>query len=65
MDMNLLTIKNMTKTTDNFIYRPSSKIGKEHITIYGCGKFQEEQLHLNKVEAALLVIELLTFLNKK
>jgi hypothetical protein len=53
------------KTTDNFIYRPSSKIGKEHITIYGCGKFQEEQLQLNKVEAALLVTELLTFLNKK
>lgn len=52
-------------TTDNFIYRPSSKIEKEHITIYGCGKFQEEKLQLNKVEAALLVTELLTFLKQK
>lgn len=55
----------MKNTSDKYIYRPSSKIGKEHITIYGCGKFQEEKLQLNKVEAALLATELLTFLNKK
>ena len=65
MDMSLLIKKNMKKTTSNFIYRPSSKIEKEQITIYGCGKFQEEKLQLNKVEAALLATELLTFLNQK
>lgn len=48
-----------------FIYRPESKITKSHITIYGCGKFQEEKLQLDKTEAALLFIELHKFLHQK
>lgn len=55
---------NMNQETEKFIYRPSSKITKETITIYGCGKFQEEQLVLEKAEAGILLIELYNFINQ-
>jgi len=51
--------------TKKYIYRPSSKITKENITIYGCGKFQEEKLCLDKSEACMLYIELHKFINQK
>ena len=46
----------------NLIYAPKSKIGKDTITIYGAGKFQEEKLVLDKIRASLLFIELIEFL---
>jgi len=49
----------------NIIYRPASKINKDTVTIYGCGKFCEETLTLDKIGAYMLVIELLTFLDKQ
>jgi hypothetical protein len=51
----------MEKET-NVIYRPKSKITKDKITIYGCGTFGEASLVLNKIEAALLYVELHKFL---
>ncbi len=53
-----------TLKQNQFIYRPKSKITKENITIYGCGKFNEEKLVLDKTEASLLYIELHKFLNQ-
>ena len=47
---------------DKVVYAPKSKIGKETITIYGAGKFGEENLILGKTRAALLLIELYKFL---
>ena len=55
-----LSIDELKKS--NIIYRPDSKIEKDNITIYGCGKFRESKLNLNKIEASLLYIELHKFL---
>ena len=54
----------MNTKEKQYVYRPESKITKEYITIYGCGKFREEKLQLDKTEASLLLIELHKFLNQ-
>lgn len=40
-----------------------TKVNKDTITIYGCGKFSESSKTLNKTEATLLYVELFKFLN--
>lgn len=40
----------------------NSKIKKNYITIYNAGKFGEESLVLNRLQAALLLIDLHKFL---
>lgn len=52
------------KEDKSLIYRSESKIDKDFITIYGCGKFKEEKLKLDKIEASLLFIELYKFINQ-
>jgi hypothetical protein len=47
------------------IYRPKSKIEKDHITVHGCGKFGDESLVMDRIEAALLYIELHKFITQK
>lgn len=45
-------------------YIPQSKIGKETITVYGAGIFNESKLVLNKQRAIFLLNELFIFLEE-
>ncbi len=38
---------------------------KDHIIIYGAGKFQEEKISLDRLQAAMLFVKLSKFLNVK
>ena len=42
-----------------------TKITKDKITIFGCGKFGESSKTLNKIEAALLYADLHKFLKNR
>lgn len=60
MKLDLSYTDNSEKTVAS--YRPASKVADNKITVYGCGKFGEEKLVLDKLDAALLYIELHRFL---